>query len=38
MDRSAENKDKKVIAPKQWFGPQANLNEQDIVPETWIKI
>ena len=33
-----ENKDKKVIAPKQWFGPQANLNEQDIVPETWIKI
>ena len=33
-----ENKDKKVIAPKQWFGPQANLNEQGIGPETWSKI
>jgi hypothetical protein len=32
------NLDKKVIAPKSWFGKQANLNESDIVPEKWIRI
>jgi len=32
------NKDKKIIAPKNWFGPQLGLNTSDIVPETWIKI
>lgn len=33
-----ENKDKKVIAPINWFGPQANLYTGDIIPEKWIKI
>lgn len=32
------NKDKKVIAPKSWFGPSANLYEGDILPEKWIKL
>ncbi len=32
------NKDKKVIAPINWFGPQANLYTGDIIPEKWIKI
>lgn len=32
------NKDKKVIAPSNWFGEKANLNESDIIPENWIKI
>lgn len=32
-------KNKKVIAPKIWYGPQAaSLNFQDLLPETWIKI
>ncbi len=33
-----ENKDKKVIAPINWFGPHANLYTGDIIPEKWIKI
>jgi hypothetical protein len=33
-----ENKDKKVIAPINWFGPQANLYTGDIIPEKWIRI
>ena len=32
------NKDKKVIGPKNWFGQQANLNTSDIIPESWVKI
>lgn len=32
------NVDKKVIAPSKWFGPQAGIYENDIVPEKWIKI
>ena len=28
----------KVIAPKIWFGSQANLDESDIVPENWERI
>lgn len=33
-----KNENKKVIAPKNWFGIQANLNDSDIVPQKWIKI
>lgn len=32
------NKDKKVVAPTNWFGVQTNLNELDIIPEKWIKL
>lgn len=32
------NVDKKVIAPKRWFGPQSVINESDIIPQNWIKI
>ena len=28
----------KVIAPKTWFGPAANLDDSDIVPEEWERI
>jgi hypothetical protein len=27
---------KKVIAPKQWFGKAKQLNTKDLIPETWI--
>jgi Glycosyl transferase family 11 len=33
-----KNKNKKVIAPSNWFGPRANINSSDIIPEKWIKI
>ena len=34
-----KNDNKKVIAPKKWFGPKRNdLNDKDIIPETWIRI
>jgi hypothetical protein len=29
---------KKVIAPKNWFGAQTNINTSDIIPKDWIKI
>lgn len=32
------NKDKKIIAPTNWFGNQANLNTSDIIPNDWIRI
>ena len=33
------NKEKTVIAPKQWFGKAyVNHNTSDLIPETWIKI
>jgi hypothetical protein len=32
------NTDKKVIAPKKWFGDHVNLNTSDLLPESWIKI
>lgn len=32
------NKTKKVISPKKWFGSAVNLYDGDIVPEKWIKI
>ena len=33
-----KNTNKKVIAPKLWFGQQTNINDSDIIPDTWIKI
>jgi len=34
-----ENKNKKVIAPNIWFGPEAShLDSKDIVPDGWIKL
>lgn len=33
-----KNTNKKVIAPKLWFGQQTNINDSDIIPESWIKI
>lgn len=32
------NKDKKVIAPNNWFGKNVNINESDIIPNDWIRI
>ena len=32
------NKDKKVVAPINWFGEQSGLNSSDIILENWIKI
>ena len=32
------NENKKVIAPTNWFGTQANLYTGDIIPEKWIRI
>lgn len=32
------NPDKKVIAPKNWFGQQVNVNTNDMIPENWIKL
>ena len=29
------NLNKKVIAPKKWFGPQLSLSSDDIYPNTW---
>ena len=28
----------RVIAPKVWYGPAANIDESDIVPESWERI
>jgi hypothetical protein len=33
-----ENVNKKVIAPKKWFGSKINEDDSDIIPEDWIKI
>ena len=34
-----ENKDKKVIAPKKWFGQQfAHYDMSNLIPEGWIEI
>jgi hypothetical protein len=33
-----QNPNKKVIAPKVWFGPSVQHNTQDLIPETWITI
>lgn len=31
-------KNKVVVAPKNWFGPKLPLNTNDLLPESWIKI
>ena len=34
-----KNKDKKVIAPKNWFGPQfSHYDMSDLIPEGWIEL
>jgi hypothetical protein len=33
-----KNINKKVIAPKQWFGPKLPHNINDLIPERWTKI
>lgn len=33
-----ENKNKKVIGPKLWFGSAITESDKDIIPEDWIKI
>jgi hypothetical protein len=30
--------EKKIIAPTNWFGEQANLNTSNMIPSDWIKI
>lgn len=32
-----QNKNKKVIAPKEWFGINGPKDTQDIIPKNWIK-
>ena len=35
----SENKDKKVIAPKRWYGPELqHLDLKDQLPESWERI
>ena len=34
----SENKNKKVYAPKNWFGPALNHDTKDLLPESWIKL
>ena len=29
------NKDKKIIAPKKWFGPALSHNISDLIPNEW---
>jgi hypothetical protein len=33
-----KNENKKVIGPKNWFGPSVGHNTNDIIPENWIKL
>ena len=34
-----ENENKKIIGPKNWFGPSlSNISDRDIIPLEWIKI
>jgi hypothetical protein len=37
----SSNKNKKVIAPAQWFGKTGytkDLNTKDLIPDEWIRI
>ena len=34
----SSNENKKVIAPKAWFGPGVGHNTKDLIPEEWITI
>ena len=33
-----KNKNKKVIAPSNWFGPDVNKNIDYLIPDSWIKL
>jgi hypothetical protein len=33
-----QNPNKKIVAPKKWFGDHVNIDTKDIIPEEWIKI
>ena len=33
-----KNNDKKIIAPKKWFGDKHIYSDKDLIPERWIKI
>jgi hypothetical protein len=33
-----KNKDKKIIAPKEWFGLLGPKDTQDVIPKNWIKL
>jgi hypothetical protein len=33
-----QNKEKKVIAPSQWFGPMGPKDTQDLIPKDWVVI
>ena len=33
-----QNKDKKIIAPKLWFGSAKKVDTKDIIPIDWIVI
>ena len=33
-----ENKEKRVIAPSQWFAKRVNYNTSDLIPERWEKL
>jgi hypothetical protein len=32
------NLHKKIVAPKNWYGPKMNIETKDLLPESWIKI
>jgi len=33
-----ETPEKLIIAPEKWFGPEGPQDQQDIIPERWIKL
>ena len=33
-----KNKNKKVIAPKEWFGVKQTESDEDLIPEKWIRV
>lgn len=33
-----KNINKKIFAPKKWFGPNLQVESKDLIPESWIKI
>ena len=38
-DKMINNSYKKIYAPKRWFNYNVkNINEKDIVPESWFKV